>query len=522
MKLSFLRVAIGLVLFAATPGGINPVEAAPVTQLDITGDSIDLNLGMLGHVGGPLDRSGMLVLGQYQPAPHIIPPVVLGPWTFSIFTSGTEGHPAPTGETSDSDLIVDLRALFAGVTGPLTHSPALNIGNLIGLATGNLNPSTDGFLRSWSHDLSGSGVPFLQSGALSLHGQAQGGPLPIQAPPAAVILFGSGLFGIVGVVVRRDMNVRGQRETVTSQARERKDPFGQALILLVSPDAPFAKEIEEHLARTGYLTHVVSSVSDACLFARQGSPALTLLDQRLSDWDSLRTDMHFRHVPMMTLVPAGIAYGDDDCISDLERGVDGIHLCQEGHKLLLAKVRTYLRRAGYVASKRGVYRVGGVELDSDLHEVKIGSHCLPLSAKPFALLEAMMKAPSKVLSRSVLIDHVWGTGFAISDHTLDVYVHTLRQQLDRAPGHLCQLITIKGVGFKLKPVSPGMPASSVPDALQIAVNSFPPLQPGGDNASKTQPSLTPSPSRRRRTWLRRVSRHRRARPLRRKKSVRYQ
>lgn len=514
MKSSLLRVMIGSVLFIATHGGSSPAQAALVTQLDISGGSVDLSFGSLGHVGGTFDRDGLLVLGQYLASSHVFSPVAVGPRTFSIFTSGLGRDPVPTGQASGATLAVNLRSLFPGVM----HIHALNIG---GFATGVLDLSTDGFLLSWSHDVSGSGVPFPQSGAFSLHGRAQAYPLSIPPAPASVILFGAGLFGIVGVVVRRDTNGKGQRDKAFAREGGRGEPFGQVLILLVSSDGSFAKEIQEHLARSGYATHVVSSVSDGSLFARQRSPALTLLDQRLSDWDSLRTDTNFRHVPMMILVPTGIAYRDDDWISDLERGVDGIHLCQEGHKLLLAKVGTYLRRAGYVTSKRGVYRAGAVELDSDLHEVKIGSHRLQLSAKPFALLEAFMMAPSMVLSRSELINYVWGPGFAIGDHALDVHVHMLRRQLDRNPDHRCQLITIKGVGFKLKSLSPAMLAPSVPDVQALAASAVPLLPSGKAHVSNTQQSRTPLTPEIRRIWLRRVPRHRRARLIRRKTSVRH-
>ncbi len=514
MKSFLLRVTIGSVLLVATYGGISPAQAALVTQLDITGGSVDLNFGSLGHVGGTFDRDDLLVMGQYQPLPQVFSPVAVGPWTFSIFTSGLGGDPFPAGHISGANLAVDLRSLFAGVTGPGMHSHALNFG---GLATGSFDQGTDRFQLLWSHSFAESGVPFLQSGAFSLHGRAQVEPVPV---PGALILFGSGLCGIIGVVVRRVTNVKGPRDRPGSQP-EGKGPFGSALILLVSPNAPFAKEIEAQLARSGYHTHVVSSVSDAFPFARQEMPGLTLLDQRLSDWDTLRTDTHFRHVPMMTLVPADTSYSDDDCILDLERGADSVHLCQEGHRLLLAKVGTYLRRAGYVDSKRGLYRVGAVELDSDLHEVKIGAHRVHLSAKPFAILEAFVKAPSKVFSRGDLINLVWGPGFAIGDHTLDVHVHALRQLLQQDPDHLCRLITINGVGFKLKSFSPAVSAPSVPDALPMAVNSLPLLRPGVVHASNTQRSITSSTPGSRRTQLRPVPRQRPDRALRREGSVRH-
>jgi DNA-binding winged helix-turn-helix (wHTH) protein len=209
---------------------------------------------------------------------------------------------------------------------------------------------------------------------------------------------------------------------------------------------------------------------------------------------------------MITLVPIGTTYTEADSLADLERGMDGVHLCQDGWRLLVAKVGSYLRRAGYQQSRRSVCQVGAVELDADTHEVKVGGRHIQLSAKPFAILEAFMQAPSKVFRRSELIDLVWGADFAIGHHTLDVHVHALRQQLNRDPQRLCRLITIKGVGFKLKPFPLTIPVASVPDALPMAANSLPLLRRGVAHTSNTQRSITPSYPSSRRTRLRRVRR----------------
>lgn len=472
-------------------------QAAIVTHLDIAGGSIGLNFGGLGSVNGNFTLNGQLVMGQYQPAPNLFEPITISHLTFSIFTGsgGTLNLSAPTAQTSGTTMTADLQSLFAGVTSAgwsgLLRSPAtpLNVTlNIGGNATGSFNEITNAFDISWTQQF--TGVPSLASGMFSLHGTAQLGTVQPVPVPAALILFGSGLFGIVGVVIRRATNV-------------------SSLILLVSPNAIFAKEIETQLTRSGYHTHVVASVSEAFSFARQAMPAVTLVDQRLSDWDQIRTDKHLHHVPMMIVVPTDTGYSEDDGIRDLERGMDGVHLCGEGSRLLVAKIGTYLRRAGSAPSKRGLYRIGAVELDSDLQEVKIGAHPVSLSAKPFAILEALMKAPSKVLSRCDLINLVWGPGFAIGDHVLDVHVHALRRLLQQDPDPLCRLVTIKSVGFKLTSLSPAMPASSAPNTLSMAGNS-PPLR-----------AIAPLQSITSRTWLGQVSRQRRTRLLRRKQSIRH-
>jgi DNA-binding response OmpR family regulator len=164
----------------------------------------------------------------------------------------------------------------------------------------------------------------------------------------------------------------------------------------------------------------------------------------------LRTEQAIAHVPILTLISHEVMENDEDIVADLERGADGVYSCRDGHKLFLAMIGAYCRRAGHDMARRGVYQIGDVQLDADTHELTIGSETVHLSAKQFAILQVFMSAPSKVFAREDLIGLVWGPGFAIGEHTLDVHIHALRKLLSRDTDHGCEIVAIKGVGFKLK------------------------------------------------------------------------
>jgi DNA-binding response OmpR family regulator len=393
-------------------------------------------------------------------------------------------------------------------------------------------PTVAGF-PSWRIDQDPNHLSFNLSQNLSSFGTAQMRPgtivlqssapvKPISSLPSAVFIFGPVLIGILGVVLRQDTSLRRSAAAISSSSQVRPiPPMSPALILVLSPDATFAKQTEEQLHRSGHPIRVVPSVEEVFSIANHTPVSLVLVDQRASDWDMLRTDTTLRHVSIIALVPPGVAYTEGDCQADLERGADGVHYADEGPRLLLAKVGAYLRRAGVDVSRRGHYQVGSVELDTEVHEVKVGGQRIPLSAKPFVLLEAFMQAPSKAFSRTELVHLMWGPDFAIGEHTLDVHVHALRQLLDRDPNRLCRLMTIKGVGFKLKSFSLAMPASSVPNALPMAVNALPLIHTGVVHASNTQRSITSSTPSSRRTRLRQVPQQRHDRVLRRETSVRH-
>lgn len=267
--------------------------------------------------------------------------------------------------------------------------------------------------------------------------------------PAAIILFGSGLCGIIGIVVRREGPVKRQDFGAGASAlpSEVIRSFG---VFLLSSDRSFSADLEEQVRRSGYQCRAAASVAELLEWARHRPPALVLVDRRVADWDILRTEQAIAHVPILALIPHEMMETDEDIVADLERGADGVYPCRDGQKLFLAMIGAYCRRAGHDMARRGVYQIGDVQLDADTHELTIGSETIHLSAKQFAILRVFMSAPSKVFAREELIGLVWGPGFAVGEHTLDVHIHALRKLLNRDADHGCEIVAIKGVGFKLK------------------------------------------------------------------------
>jgi hypothetical protein len=197
--------AIAAVVAAGWLGAAS-AQAATVTQLNLTGGSINLQLQIDSAppvtIGGNFTQPGTLIMGQYQPPPNIFNPIVLDGHSFSIFTHpGPDlGNPlpVPTGETVGNTINVNLHGLFASIAGPFLNG-ALNIGTQApNLATGSYNPTTGAFEISWVH-LYSPAVQFMTTAEFTLEGTAQTAPVPA---PAAALLFATGLAGLGGLARR--------------------------------------------------------------------------------------------------------------------------------------------------------------------------------------------------------------------------------------------------------------------------------------------------------------------------------
>jgi hypothetical protein len=190
MKRLMKRLLGGVVVAAVVLGAWGGAHAAMVTQLNITGGSINMNFGALGSISGSFQQPGALVMGTFQSAPDILAPVMVDGHIFEFSTQSLGGLlNAPTAQTSGTTITADLSSLFATITGPLSGS--LNVG---GAATGTYDPLTGHFSLSWTRVLDVASADF------GFEGTADVAPVPL---PAAAGLFAAGLASFAGWGARR-------------------------------------------------------------------------------------------------------------------------------------------------------------------------------------------------------------------------------------------------------------------------------------------------------------------------------
>jgi two-component system, OmpR family, phosphate regulon response regulator PhoB len=222
-------------------------------------------------------------------------------------------------------------------------------------------------------------------------------------------------------------------------------------VLVVEDEPDIRRLVVLHLERDGFRCRTAANGLDALREAKANVPDLVVLDLMLPGLDGLevcrrlRSDASTAGVPIIMLT----AKSDEvDRVVGLEVGADDYVAKPFSPKELVARVRAVLRRSRPSQPTR-VLTVGPVTLDPERHMVTLGGRTLQLTPKEFDLLQALLEAAGRVLSREYLLNHVWGYARAdeIESRTVDVHVRRLRAKLGDAGSRIA---TIKSVGYRFE------------------------------------------------------------------------
>jgi DNA-binding response OmpR family regulator len=217
-------------------------------------------------------------------------------------------------------------------------------------------------------------------------------------------------------------------------------------VLIAEDDEVVASFLRQALREAGYATRSTGDGAEAYALALSTDLDLILLDVQLPGLDGLTVCSRLRErgvaTPILILTARDTL---EDKIEGLDRGADDylVKPFQVGE--LLARVRALLRRR---TAPLAPLRVGDLAHDPATREATRGGRRIQLSATEFALLEYLMRNAGRVLTRSMLLEHVWQYDFEGNDNILDVYISYLRSKVDR--GFPCRLIrTVRGMGYRI-------------------------------------------------------------------------
>ena len=217
---------------------------------------------------------------------------------------------------------------------------------------------------------------------------------------------------------------------------------------MVEDEPRMASVIRRSLTREGLVADVAGKAQDARFMALAAPYDAIVLDVMLPDGSGfdlcreLRAQGVWSPVLMLTARDAV-----SDRVAGLDSGADDYLVKPFAIAELLARLRSLARRGG--AERPPVLEVGDLSLDPASRVVRRAGREVELSPKEFALLEAFMRRPGRVLSRFELLEHAWDFAYEAQSNVVDVHVRRLRDKLDRPFGRR-SLETVRGVGYRLR------------------------------------------------------------------------
>jgi two-component system, OmpR family, copper resistance phosphate regulon response regulator CusR len=221
-------------------------------------------------------------------------------------------------------------------------------------------------------------------------------------------------------------------------------------VLLVEDEARVASFIAQGLEGAGFVTDVVGEGNEAIARMDRGqSWDLILLDVGLPDIDGFQVLERVRRVDQATPVIMLTAHGDvPSRVKGLDLGADDYLPKPFDFDELVARIRAQLRHDRQ--QQASVLQAGDLTLDLKSRKASRGERDVDLTSREFALLEFFLRHPGQVLTRSQILNGVWGYDFDPGTNVVDVYVGYLRNKLDK-PSAESFIETVRGGGYRFRP-----------------------------------------------------------------------
>jgi len=183
--------------------------------------------------------------------------------------------------------------------------------------------------------------------------------------------------------------------------------------------------------------------------ALSAGPDLLLLDIMLPGINGYEICQAVRRerldYPIVMLTAKG---QEADIVRGLELGADDYVTKPFGIQILIARVRAFLRR--HRSAETTVFRFGRCSLDRDSHQFMKDGKRVALTSKEYQLLEFFLENPGKALTRTTIMNNVWGSSIMVTQRSVDRCVTTLRAKVEDVPHEPVHIKTIRDVGYRME------------------------------------------------------------------------
>jgi two-component system copper resistance phosphate regulon response regulator CusR len=221
-------------------------------------------------------------------------------------------------------------------------------------------------------------------------------------------------------------------------------------LLLVEDDAAIQSFVKRALSEAGYRVDTALDARTGELKALEGIHDALIIDLGLPDMDGLdliaRCRAQGSSAPVLIL---SARRSVDERVKGLEHGGDDYLTKPFAVAELLARLRNLLRRSSPAHSDPVRLEAADLQLDLVRHEARRGDHFLHLTPQEFSLLEYLCRNAGRVVTRTMILDHVWRMRIDPATNVVDVHIYRLRNKVD-SDGRPPLIHTIRGVGYMLK------------------------------------------------------------------------
>lgn len=234
-----------------------------------------------------------------------------------------------------------------------------------------------------------------------------------------------------------------------------------ARVLIVEDEPAIAESLDYALRREGFETQLAPTYAQA--EQARTWPALIILDLMLPDGNGRDLLRLLRSEARSTcVIVLSSRESESDRVGALEDGADDYVTKPFSPREVVARVRAVLRRLA--VNGDAVEPPAGIDVDRGGRQASYGGRSLELTRVEFDLLAELWDSRGQVYTRSELIDRVWGSGYVMTDRTIDSHIKSLRRKLVGAGAPEGSIQTVRGVGYRLAAADDPAPPDSSRDS----------------------------------------------------------
>jgi two-component system response regulator PhoP len=220
-------------------------------------------------------------------------------------------------------------------------------------------------------------------------------------------------------------------------------------VLIVEDEIELNRGLSERLRREGYAVDSATNGDDGLHFGREYPIDIAVIDIGLPDLSGIeviRTLRRESHTFPILILTARSRWQEK--VEGLEAGADDYLTKPFQYEELSARLRALIRRSAGLADS--TVNVGPIELDTTSQEVRVNGRSVEITAFEYRLLHYIMMHPTKVVSKSELVEHIYDEDRDRDSNVIEVFVGRLRKKLD-PEGEIQPIQTLRGRGYRLNP-----------------------------------------------------------------------